>query len=347
MTTQQDCSVGLAIESTYGTPVTPTRWYEFTDEKFEWKPTRKQGEGLRVAAPLARASRRALVQLDAAGEIDLEWNTVGGGLLLQLAMGQGSSSLVSTGVYQQNYLLATTDYLPSATIQKGIPPLGGGAALPHTFDGCVCSSLEIDAPNNDLVSMKSAWVARRMQTSVGYVAPTYGVYGENLTFVGGTISVGSSTGVVPPGATTLGSVITPTAGLTGNITDFSMKIDNKLDNGGWRLNGAGLRTRPPAVGLREVTGTLTVEFDSALWRDAWIADSPISFILNLQGQANIQGAAVKPQLQISVPGARIDGDIPNSEKGGVITQTIPFQVLDHQYTTWPFYVSAITGDAAI
>ncbi len=34
MTTPQDCSVGLGVESVYGTGVTPTRWFEFLDESF-------------------------------------------------------------------------------------------------------------------------------------------------------------------------------------------------------------------------------------------------------------------------------------------------------------------------
>ena len=60
MATPQDCSIGVIADSTYGTFQAPTRFYEFTDEGFDWKPNRVQGAGLRVAGRVAgRFPRRA------------------------------------------------------------------------------------------------------------------------------------------------------------------------------------------------------------------------------------------------------------------------------------------------
>lgn len=43
MTTPQDCSVGLGVESVYGTAVARTRWFEFLDESFNYVKSVKQG----------------------------------------------------------------------------------------------------------------------------------------------------------------------------------------------------------------------------------------------------------------------------------------------------------------
>ena len=54
MTTMQDCSIGLAKETTYGTGVTPTKFPEFLDESLAWNPTFVQGAGMRVGSRVAR-----------------------------------------------------------------------------------------------------------------------------------------------------------------------------------------------------------------------------------------------------------------------------------------------------
>ena len=65
MATTQDASVGIGVESTFKTTITPTRWYEFTDLNLDYKPERKQGKGMRVTSRYARSARRVTtVELD-------------------------------------------------------------------------------------------------------------------------------------------------------------------------------------------------------------------------------------------------------------------------------------------
>lgn len=344
MTTQQDCSIALsAPEASYGTTAVAATFFEFTDESFELKRTDVQGEGLRVSAALARAARRATVMFDAGGDLTVELFSRGMGKLLSAATGTGTSTLVSGAAYQQLFTLTNTDFLNSYTIQKGIPPLGGGAVLPHTFNGAVCSTLEIDAPKGALVSLKTSWMAKQMLTAFTYAAPSYPTSGELLTFVGATCTVGTS-GVVAPTTTTRGTVTTPLAIV--DVTDFNLKIDNALDGAGWRMGGQGYRTRPPAVGLRKVTGTITVEFDSAVWRDLWLNQSNVSMVVTFTGQTIIS-TGVYPELSVCIPLCRLEGDIPNSNGGDVITQSIDFTVLDGGVAAAPLFLSYVTPDTAI
>ena len=342
---QQDVSIGWAIESTFGTAVTATRWVEFTDEGFEYKPTYVQGEGLRVGSPLARLNRRALGKYDAGGDLTAELYTKGQGLLWQALFGNGVSNLVATGIYQQLFQLATTDFLPSWTFQKGVPLLGGGSISTFQFDGMVCGSGELTIPNSGIATLKTSWLGRKVTNDITYATPSYPAGGEVLVFADAGVSVGLS-GVTAPTTTTLGSITTPVSALGINVTEFSLKVDNSLDGAGWRAGGSGLRTRPPAVGLRKVTGTITVEFDSKSWRDAWFNQSTVSLAVTLTGQTLITGSTY-PTVQILIPAARLEGDTPNANKGDVISQTIPFTVLDGQVAGAPLYVSVITGDSAL
>lgn len=344
MTTQQDCSIGIsAPESSFGTGATPVTFFEFTDEGFEFKRTDTQGDGLRVAAALARAARRATTQYDVGGNLTVELFSKGLGKLFAAVTGTGTSTVVSGSVYQQLYTLTGTDFLSSYTIQKGIPPLGGGATLPHTFTGMVASTMEIDVPNGGLATVKTEWLGKDMLTATSYAAPSYPATGELLTFVGATVAIGTS-GVTVPTTTARGTVTSPLA--IGNVTDLNFKIDNNLDGAGWRIGGGGKRSRPPAVGLRAVTGTITAEFDGATLRDLWLNQNNVSIVATLTGQT-FAGGSVYPELSICIPACRFEGDIPNSNKGDVIAQSIDFTVLDGGVAASPFYLSTVTTDVTI
>ena len=170
MTTPLDCSVGLGVESVYGTGVTPTRWFEFLDESFNYAKNVKQGQGFRVGSRVARSGRRVVASAEGSGDLTVEAVTKGLGLLWQLAVGSGTSTLVSGGLYQQVFTLA--DVPPSATIQKGIPRADGTVDA-YTFTGCMVESLTIDCPNADIVKVKTSWNAKDVTTATAYTAPSY------------------------------------------------------------------------------------------------------------------------------------------------------------------------------
>src|SRR4051794_14356687 len=134
MASTQDCSVGIGVESTYKTGVTPTRWYEFVSETFDWRKSIKQGQGLRVGARVDRSGRRVVPTADGGGDLVLECASKGMGLLWQAALGTGASTLVSGSVQQQLFTLG--DAPASLTIQKGLVE-AGGTVDPYTFLGCM------------------------------------------------------------------------------------------------------------------------------------------------------------------------------------------------------------------
>jgi hypothetical protein len=163
MTSTQDCSIGIGVESTYKTPVTVTRWLEYLDESVDWNKSVKQGKGLRVASRVARSPRRAVTSAQGAGDFSMEATSKGMGLVWQACLGSSVSNLVSGATFQQVHTLG--DNPASLTLQKGLvridPTTGVATVDPYTYAGCMVDSWEFEFPNDDIASLKVDGQRRR------------------------------------------------------------------------------------------------------------------------------------------------------------------------------------------
>ena len=342
MTTQLDCSIGLAKETDYGTGVTVEKFPEFLDESLVWNPTFVQGAGMRQGKRLARSARRSIAKEEAGGDINLEMCTKGMGIFLQALFGSATHTAVpaQSGAFQQLFTPTLTDNVPSYTLQKGIPTVGGGAVTPMTFNGAVCSSGEFTASVGEIVKLKTSWNAREVVTDVPYAAPVYAAAPDLFTFVHGDICIGGT--VVAPTATALATGGTPVA----TITEFSFSWDNKIDDGGFVFGSQGKRGRSPVVGLAEGKGKVTAEYADTVLRDAYLAQEELSLLLTFQ-TPEVIGTDARNTLQICLPVIMLEGEIPKANGGSVVKQSIDFTVLDGEVTPSPVYVALVTTDTAL
>ena len=329
MTTPQDCSIGLAVESTYGTGVTPTRWFEFVDESFNYSKNIKQGAGLRVGSRVARSSRRVIASAEGAGDLTVEAATRGLGLLFQLAVGVGTSTLVSAGLYQQVFTLA--DVPPSATIQVGLPDVSG-TVYAYTYTGCMVDTLTVECPNADIVRVKTSWNAKDLTTATAYAAPSYPAASGLFSFAHGAVYSGALTA---PTTVALGSAPTPVA----NIRSGSVELKHNLNTD--RLNcGSGGRKEKPIPGVRDISGSMTVEYAGTTFRDAILNDSSLTIVKTLTNGTDV--------LQIIIPDVRLDGDLPTSNGGDLITHDVKWVGLDAlPGIAHPFWLVTRTADTAL
>nr|QOL00387.1 hypothetical protein [uncultured organism] len=338
--TQLDASMSFGLEGTYGTPVTPTRSYEFTDETFDWQPSFVQGKGLRVGTRVDRSGRRALGKQGAGGDLTIEAASKGMGFLWNAALGTSVSTLVSTGIYQQIHTPIANDYLPSYTIQKGVPLLGGSITA-QTYAGCQAKSFELSVSTGGILTLKTAFMAKGVDTSTAYTAATYAAAPVQIfTFVGGAITIGGT--VTLPTTTALATGGTS----VGDIRDWSLSWDNKLDDNGYTFGNSGKRGRPGALGLASGTGKVTAEFDSTILRDAYFNQTDLAMVMTFQAQ-NVISASVYPTIQVVIPEIRLEGEMPKANKGDVITQSIGYTVLDAQVAASPIYIVQVTPDSAV
>ena len=327
MTTPQDCSVGLGVESVYGTAVARTRWFEFLDESFNYVKSVKQGVGLRVGSRVARSGRRVVASAEGSGDLTIEAVTKGLGLLWQLGLGSGTSTLVSAGLYQQVFTLG--DVMPSATIQKGIPRADGTVDA-YTFTGCMVESLTIDCPNADNVKVKTSWNAKDMTTATAYTAPSYATGPSVFTFAHGAVYSGALTA---PTATALGSAATPVA----SIRSGSITIKHNLKTDRYNCGGGG-RKEKPFAGIREISGSLVAEYADAAFRDAIVNDTSMTLVKTFTAGLDV--------LQIVIPDVRFDGDIVKASTDLAI-QDIKWTGLDGLTAAQPIWIVCRTADTAL
>ena len=327
MTTPQDCSVGLGIESVYGTAVARTRWFEFLDESFNFVKNVKQGVGLRVGSRVARSGSRVVASAEGSGDLTIEAVTKGLGLLWQLGLGSGTSTLVSAGRYQQVFTLG--DVMPSATIQKGIPRADGTVDA-YTFTGCMVESLTIDCPNADNVKVKTSWNAKDMTTGTAYTAPSYATGPSVFTFAHGAVYSGALTA---PTATALGSAATPVA----SIRSGSITIKHNLKTDRYNCGGGG-RKEKPFAGIREISGSLVAEYADAAFRDAIVNDTSMTLVKTFTAGLDV--------LQIVIPDVRFDGDIVKASTDLAI-QDIKWTGLDGLTAAQPIWIVCRTADTAL
>ena len=327
MTTPQDCSVGLGVESVYGTAVARTRWFEFLDESFNFVKNVKQGVGLRVGSRVARSGRRVVASAEGSGDLTIEAVTKGLGLLWQLGLGSGTSTLVSAGLYQQVFTLG--DAMPSATIQKGIPRADGTVDA-YTFTGCMVESLTIDCPNADNVKVKTSWNAKDMTTATAYTAPSYATGPSVFTFAHGAVYSGALTA---PTATALGSAATPVA----SIRSGSITIKHNLETDRYNCGGGG-RKEKPFAGVREISGSMVAEYADTAFRDAIVNDTSMTLVKTFTSGADV--------LQVVIPDVRFDGDTVKASLD-LAMQELKWTGLDGLTAAQPIWIVCRTADTAL
>jgi len=334
MASTQDAQLGHAVEGTFKTFQTPTRFLEFTDESLDWNKATKQGQGLRVGRRVDRSPRRVVPTADGGGDMTFEWASKGFGLLLQACLGSSTSTLVSGATFQQVHTIG--DNPASLTKQKGLPQAGGTVDA-YSFLGCMVQQFEIDFPNADIVSLKVTADAADLSVAAGLASAAYAAEPVNLFhFANGSISTGALT---PPTATALGSAATPVADVRGG----SLTVVNNLRNDRFNMGGSGRKAKQ-LTGKRNITGKLDIEYDSTTFRDAVLNETPMCLLLNFTAGALSTGVET---LQIIVPEIKFDNEIAKTNGTDLIVQGMGFTGLDNLVAAQPLWVVTRTADTAL
>lgn len=344
MTLQSDYTVGLGKETVYGEGVTPTRFFE-AESTLKESVTTKQGSGMRPGHRVARGDRRPVVKRTTAGDISLDAMSVGLGYLLGAFFGVSTLTAIAGGAArQQVHTLKKADFADSYTVQQGIPRLGSTITDAYTYTGAQCGKLEIEAKADEIVSVKSSWIARELHRDTAYAPPSYPATLDLFTFVGGRVALGGAA-FVAPGATTLATAGTELA----TVSALSIALDNGLDSNGFNLGGKGLRSRPAAfTGMKAdaIGGSVTVEYTDRTFVDAFLDQADLCLVLTFEGPAEI-AADVLPVLQVALPLVRLDGDLPTGNKGDVISVQHSFTGLTPASGGEPVYAVYRSLDTAL
>jgi hypothetical protein len=316
-------SLGVATESTFGTGVTVTRFYEFNSENLQFRKNTAEGMGLRAGGQLPRSQRRVVTTKDAGGDLDLDLPTRGLGLLLSYAMGTTpTATTVSSGVYSYTFTLGDT-YGKSFTTQVGVPQYGG-TVTPKTLAGCKINNFELSVANGEIAKGKFGIDAQSLTTSTALATVSYPATGSVFNFAQGAITLNGSA--------------------VANIKDFSVTVDNAIKNDRYNLGALGLKSEQNISGFRKVSGKITAEFTDTTLLAAFLADTTASLALTFTGDTI--SSTYKDTLSITLPACKFDADTPNVSGPGVVDLSMTFTVYDDG-TNQPMTIVYQTSEAAL
>lgn len=296
MATAMDDFVGGALESTFGTAVTVTRFYPWvpggTDG--QWEPQVRQGTGVLGGAgrTMVRASRSFLASGRGTVTVKAELESRAAGVLLTSAFGVAVAPTAITGGSVQIYHTQVANLvMPSMTWQLR-KILNDGSARVETFRGCTATKVKIDQPVNAIPTIEVEYDALAYTTATAAAVPSYAASSNLYDAMHGSVGYGGTL-TVPTGSTVA-------AGLTADTKwrSWSLELEHAADVDGWVLNG-GIRSQPK-VGMP--TGKLTgeIEWNDNIIPDAYTAGTQNAWLAQWQHPTETVGA-VPALLQVVCP----------------------------------------------
>ncbi|HWU47220.1 MAG TPA: phage tail tube protein, partial [Humibacter sp.] len=149
-------TLGIATETTVGTPVAVTRFVEFDSESLAMKKHTVQGTGMRGGGLVQRGSRRQIVAREVNGDINFDVPTAGFGLFLQHMLGSFSTTPTSIGggLFRQIHNLGSLQ--GKAFTTQVLRPDTGGVLTQEafTYPGCKVTAWELDVKQASQLTAK-------------------------------------------------------------------------------------------------------------------------------------------------------------------------------------------------
>lgn len=318
--------LGLAAETTYGTFAAPTRTLEFVSEGLTVNRERIESSGIRKGSTVRRTGRWVENRKGGGGPLSLELADKGFGLLLQHAMGAVATStpVGSTVARKHSFTLGDLDDL-SLTIQKGMPGTETGTVYPYSFLGCVIPEWELTVDVDALVTMGFTVDAQDMVDTEALAVAAFPASDTLFSYQDVAVTVD-------------GGAILPTA--------ISFSVGHGLATNRYYVRSSPLKRRPLIAEMRELRGSMTLEFEDQSQVDRFLDAAPgaeVSVSAVIEGTL-IDGTTNRG-LTITAPAVRFDGELPTVGGPGIITVTAPFTILDDT-SGEPLTVDYFTSDAA-
>lgn len=296
--------LGVVDESTYGTPVTVTRFFEFTSESIVAETGRVESAGIRAGTRALRSDRRVPFISGASGSVEFDVLSKGFGWWLKHMLGSvATTGPAETTVYTHTGTVGdlTGDFF---TMQVGVPQIGGGTITPKTAHGGKVKSWELSCKAGETLKFKADLDFEDIEHTTSLATASYPTAMEQLTFIRGLVTVG---------------------GVNTDVSSFAVKVDNALKTDRRFLRNNALKKEPVEAGLRQVTCDLELDFDSLTHQNrvlsATASGAQAAVVLYCEGLGTI-GSTLKPKATITVPVVMFDGDTPNVGGPDVVAQTL-------------------------
>src|SRR6266571_3688233 len=239
--------VGAVAETTYGTPVTVTHFYEFLSENFQYNPAFLDGQGLKAGQAFNRATRTVVSQFDVNGDLTMEHtsgeaaNAVADSMGFWWKFALGSALVTPTVVLGTAYKQVHTNGSKAGqylTCQIGRPQILSTTVQPFTETG-----------------LKVSGNARTELTATALAAASYPTPNGLFSFANASVFTLGGTASTSAGETTIAGGSTVGSLVNGIVLTGSTPM--KQDRYGF--GNAGLKGEPIENDIPTITGTLSTE----------------------------------------------------------------------------------------
>jgi hypothetical protein len=290
-------SLGVGVETTYGTAVAPTSFMEVTEESLNYK------NGVKARTVLGKSYSDAYVGEKQSVDGSISWpatyQNAAEETLLKSAFGACSSAISTGVVYDHTFTLsdALTERGLSVYVDTDSTHLGGTTA--QQFVGCGVSSLKIS------------------QSVEGYLSLSADIVGKGHNLIARvTPSIPSFKGV------TWDQVSSLTIGGTAynaRVTEF--QIDNSLASDRFNL-GSRQRVGLGRGGVRKVSGKVSIELADTALLTAFKAGTEVAISCVWTGA--LAGSSLNYSKTLTLPRCILTADVPSVKDVGPIVIDYPF-----------------------
>lgn len=248
--------VGIAAESTWGTPVTVTRFHEFLTESLNWEPTWLDSAGIRSGQGYKRVSRVKQSRFSVSGGLEMEAPDKGLGLILKHALGSSATAtqIGVTTAYKQIHTPGSKSGL-GLTVQVGRPQTNA-TVRPFTYEGVKIPSWEFSVSDGEIAKFSFDMDGQDMSTATALATASYTADTSIFTFAEASTFTLGGTASTTGGETTIASG-TDVATIVRGVT---IRGETGLANERFGLGNAGAKSEQIENEIPVITGTLEGEF---------------------------------------------------------------------------------------
>jgi len=320
-----DHQLGVVAETTYGTAVTVTRFFEYESENIEETYGRTEGDPLRVGSGFVREDRFTPYFSGAAGTIQMTALTKGFGFWLEHMMG----GVATTGPEETSVYTHTGSedelYGKSFTCQVNRPFHPSGTNQAFTYSGGKVSKWTLSNSIDGDLLLDLDVDFQKVATDVALATASYPTGMEPFSWVGGYVTIGGS---------------------NYDVTEFSLEVDNGLDVDRRQIRANALKKEPTAS-RREGSFSLSADFDSLTQRNRAAADTRAGALAAVTGVwrgPTLLGTTIYPEFSVSIASARFDEWSGATEGTDAISQSLSGAVR-YDGSTSPVVVTYKSADA--
>jgi hypothetical protein len=304
-----DGQLGVKAETTWGTPVTVDRFFEFNSETLEEVLGWLEPTGIRAGQKYKRGARARVARRGTAGQVTMEHATRGMALWWKHALGSAITAptqIETTAAYKS--IITPGDFRGlGLTVQVGRPEAGTGTVRPFTYSGCKVSGWTISVTDNAIPTLQLTLDGREESTTAPLAAATYldGTtvfdFSQASLRLGGTVATASGETTIS-GGTAVATV----------VREFNVSGTVPMANERYGLGNAGRKSQQLENGTPTVTGSLAAEFSKEELYDVYKAGDavPLEFVLLgdvIEDEYQAELSIILPEVKFKKAAPQVSG----------------------------------------